>query len=116
MNVLICGGRSFTNKQVIEPVIKDLDPAEDVVIHGGAPGADSTAALLAEARGVHTAEVKALWDFYGPSAGPLRNQAMLHMKVDKVVAFPGGRGTANCIKQAEAMDIPIEQVGESDGD
>lgn len=110
MNVLICGGRNFTDESLIGPVIEALDPGEDVVIHGGAPGADLTAGKLARRRGVHSAVVFAHWDEHGPAAGPLRNQAMLHLDPDKVIAFPGGRGTENCIRQAEALGIPVERV------
>ena len=112
MNVLVCGGRDFLDRSVIGPVIDALDPGEDVVIHGGANGADSLAGLLARQRGIHTAQVIALWRLHGPAAGPLRNQAMLHLCPDKVIAFPGGRGTENCIKQAEALGIPVERVVE----
>ena len=114
MIVLISGGRDYADMQAIEAVIAGLDPAEDVVIHSGAQGADAIAGRLAYKYGIHTAQVTAMWRLHGPAAGPLRNQAMLHLNPDKVIAFPGGRGTENCIKQAEAAGIPVERVG-SDG-
>lgn len=114
-NVLICGGRSWPDETAIAAVIDTLDPGEDVVIHGGAVGADAIAARLAYERGVHTAQVTAMWTRYGPGAGPRRNQAMLHLRPDKVIAFPGGRGTENCVKQAKALGIPVERIGGKDG-
>jgi UDP-N-acetylmuramoylalanine-D-glutamate ligase len=32
-------------------------------------------------------------------------------KPDLVVAFPGGRGTENMVKQAEAAGVPVKKVG-----
>jgi hypothetical protein len=115
VNVLICGGRNFTDERVIGPVIDTLGPVEDVVIHGGAEGADLTAGKLARRRGVHSAVMFALWGEHGRPAGPLRNQAMLHLRPDKVIAFPGGRGTENCVKQAEALGIPVERIEAAGG-
>jgi ABC-type Fe3+-hydroxamate transport system substrate-binding protein len=44
---------------------------------------------------------------YGPSAGPIRNGRMLEYKPDLVIAFPGGRGTANMVKQARKAGIAV---------
>lgn len=49
-------------------------------------------------------------ELFGPGAGPRRNQAMLHL-AEKVVAFPGGKGTANCVRQARALGLPVERPG-----
>ncbi|MEM9912925.1 MAG: hypothetical protein AAF922_19365 [Pseudomonadota bacterium] len=44
----------------------------------------------------------------GRAAGPIRNKEMLDEGCpDLVVAFPGGRGTANMVKQAQAAGVEV---------
>ena len=81
-----------------------------MVIEGGARGADRLARLWARARGIHVATVDALWDYYDNGAGPIRNQAMLQLRPDVVVAFPGGTGTADMVKRAKAAGIQVIEV------
>ena len=58
------------------------------------------------ANGVVVEEFKADWDKFGRAAGPIRNAQMLREgKPDLVVAFPGGRGTANMVAQAKARAL-----------
>jgi hypothetical protein len=53
----------------------------------------------------------AQWKKHGRAAGPIRNQRMLDEgKPDLVVAFPGGRGTADMIRRAERAGVPVQQV------
>jgi hypothetical protein len=50
----------------------------------------------------------AQWKKHGRAAGPIRNQRMLDKgKPDLVVAFPGGRGTADMIRRAERAGVPV---------
>ena len=43
-----------------------------------------------------------------PGAGPRRNGRMLQeIGADALLALPGGRGTADCVRQAEAMGVEI---------
>jgi UDP-N-acetylmuramoylalanine-D-glutamate ligase len=51
------------------------------------------------------------WKLHGKSAGHIRNQQMLdESKPDIVIAFPGGRGTANMIKRAKKAGVEVFQV------
>lgn len=44
----------------------------------------------------------------GKKAGPIRNRKMIEKgKPDLVVAFEGGRGTANMVEQARAAGIRV---------
>lgn len=110
--VLVCGGREFWNPELVDRTLREVEP--DMVITGGAPGADYLAQLWAEGAGVHCAIVKAQWEKYGKSAGVRRNLAMLWLKPDLVVAFPGGRGTAHMLKSAQDAGVPVMEVS-SDG-
>jgi hypothetical protein len=48
------------------------------------------------------------WDKYGKLAGPIRNREMLEQNnPELVVAFPGGNGTADMVRQAAAKKIEI---------
>lgn len=83
----------------------------DFVIHGGAMGADLLAKKWAENRNVPSQEFKAHWGKMGKAAGHLRNARMIEEgKPDLVIAFPGERGTANMVKQAEAAGIPVHKI------
>ena len=113
MRVLVCGGRDYSD---VDRVYEELDAIfleEDAVeiIHGCARGADAIAAMWADERGVPVHAFPADWDKHGRSAGPIRNRQMLaEGKPDLVLAFPGGRGTANMIAQAKAAGVDVFEV------
>jgi hypothetical protein len=44
---------------------------------------------------------------YDTAAGPRRNAEMLDEKPDIILAFPGGKGTADMTKRAKAAGIPV---------
>lgn len=83
------------------------------LMHGDADGADSVAGAWARGHGVPEVRVPANWDFYGTSAGFRRNIAMAEMLTkrskdsDFVVAFPGGRGTADMIIRARRAGLEV---------
>lgn len=110
MIVLITGGRTYDDVDTLTRVL-DREHAIHhfrLLIHGCATGADTLSAIWAMKRGIHPAGVPALWDFYGRSeAGPVRNTVMLIVKPKLVIAFPGGRGTANMVEQAWQAGIRI---------
>jgi hypothetical protein len=113
LKVLVCGGRDFRNHIVANKALDLLDKEHKftVVIDGMAKGADELGFNWALSRGVKTERYRADWDAYGRSAGHIRNKQMLVEGVpDLVVAFPGGAGTANMIKQAEAAGIQVKRV------
>lgn len=110
--ILVCGGRSFSDLNKVFEILDLIHSRRNiaVIIEGGAHGADAMARLWAESRGVHLCTVKALWERYGKAAGPKRNAAMLALGPTGVVAFAGGRGTADMVKQARAACVPVKEV------
>lgn len=109
MKVIVCGGRDFDDERA---VFNAMDKAHaqrqfSMVIHGGARGADTLAGKWAEARGVFSARVDALWDAHGKAAGPRRNRAMLSLFPEGVIAFPGGRGTADMVAAAREAGVKV---------
>ena len=110
MRVLVCGGRTFGKYQVIVDWISDVMSScpIEVVIHGGAPGADSLAGKAAFALRLPVMVFPANRDGYGKQAGPKRNQWMLDLgQPNLVLAFPsiGSKGTWDMVKRAEAAGI-----------
>ncbi len=112
MRVLICGGRDFTDRELMHSLLDKLRPVIDVVIHGAARGADELADLWAQESGKPVMAFPADWTTHGRAAGPIRNKRMLvEGKPDVVFAFPGGRGTENMISQALAAHVLTARVG-----
>lgn len=116
MRVLVCGGRDFSDSLFISGVLENFhahDEYQDwVIIEGGARGVDTFAKKWAERTYIPVLEYKADWNKHGKAAGPIRNQQMLDEgKPDLVIAFPGGRGTADMVSRAKKANIPVEEVG-----
>lgn len=109
-SVLVCGSRSWQDYRAIFLAIQRIEP--NVVIEGGARGADRHARNAAHALHLHVASVPALWGIMGKRAGRERNAAMLALKPDLVLAFWDGesRGTAHMIGLAEKAGVPVEVV------
>lgn len=111
--VLVCGSRTWIDADTIRRRIGDLRGDHgDIVITGGAPGADTIAGSIAYRLGIHVATMPALWHVHGKAAGPLRNKAMLRLRPDLVLAFThGSAGTQDMIKRARAFGVPVEVHG-----
>ena len=110
MRVLICGGRDFLKWHYLEGALDIIAAGTPItcVISGGAKGADTLAEYWAYQRGIQREIYQADWTQYGKAAGAIRNSRMLKEgKPELVIAFPGGKGTANMIEQATAANIPI---------
>lgn len=110
MRVLVCGGRDFNDENVLYDALDEFHEQHNIgcIIHGGARGADALSSKWAAARNIETFSYPADWDQYGHSAGPIRNAQMLKEgRPMAVIAFPGGRGTADMVGQARAAGIDI---------
>ena len=110
IKVLVCGGRNFDDYDYLADKLDALDGryAIDEIIQGEARGADALAERWAKLRAVKCTGFRAEWSTYGRRAGPLRNLRMLQEgRPDLVVAFAGGKGTANMISQAKAAGVRV---------
>lgn len=106
MRTLVCGGRDFADWPYLSRMLDGAGVT--LVIHGGASGADTLAGRWASSRGIAVEVYPADWARYGRSAGPRRNAWMLGVgRPDVVVAFAGGRGTANMVGLARAAGVPV---------
>lgn len=112
MKILVCGGRDFADFVSLVRMMDELKPT--FIIQGGASGADSLAVDYAECLGIPYKTYPAQWSTHGPAAGPIRNQEMIDDgKPDVVVAFPGGRGTADMVRRAKKAGLNVIEVGAS---
>lgn len=94
------------------------------LVHGGARGADRLADLWGRQNGAVIARAVYPADWFpngrsgglDRSAGVRRNQKMLDAeKPDRVIAFPGGKGTADMVTRARAAGVEVIEIGRSGG-
>lgn len=118
--ILVTGGRNFEDKAFVFAVLdrlKEQHMSMSVIV-GDARGVDAIAAKWAKRRGVPIETYYADWSAWGANAGPMRNARMLLQGDPQlVVAFPGGRGTADMIRRAERAGrrvVSAEEVLETD--
>lgn len=120
--MLVCGGRDYANRERVFEVLDDVHAHGLItrIVHGGAGkklrdgtvlGADRLAEAWADERRITSQTYPADWDTYGNSAGPRRNAEMLTLESpDLVIAFPGGRGTADMVQRAINADVNVKMV------
>lgn len=106
--VLVCGGRDYADQETVFAWLSPMRTQIAVLIEGGARGADSLARHWAVMNDVPVETYRAEWEKHGRSAGAIRNRRMLEEgKPDLVVAFPGGRGTADMVRVAQAAGVDV---------
>lgn len=129
MRILVCGGRNYDDRERVHEILDEItnEDEETVIIHGGANGADLFAAQWAKENNVTVLPFHADWDDlttppifvkinkhgkqYNALAGFVRNQRMVDEgRPDLVLAFPGGKGTADMIERAEKAGIKVDRI------
>lgn len=137
MRVLVCGGRDYDRFAHVYDVLTEVQDEKgpfEVVIAGRHPGeepngTDYWAESWSFMERIPFYGFPARWGDlrhadavirkrrngtqYDANAGPRRNARMIaEGKPDLVIAFPGGKGTADMIRKARAAGIPVEIVEE----
>ena len=113
MIVLVCGGRDYGDITKLNQVLDALHIKTPItcVVNGGARGADRYATWWADEKDIAVRVYPADWDKYGEGAGPVRNQQMLDSeKIELVVAFPGGKGTADMVRRSKIAGLKVFQA------
>ena len=129
MRVIIAGGRDYKftvkDRKWLDSIHRNWNIEE--VISGMARGADLEGKEWADNRGIHVGPFPAKWDdldapnavirrrkdgkLYNANAGFDRNLKMAKYAKENtpsaLIAFPGGNGTADMIKTANRMGIPV---------
>ena len=127
--LLVCGGRTFYNAAFVYLTLDKLHAQHQFrdIIQGGAAGADALAKDWAKSHPeIVRWECKAAWldlshpdaviktrddgTRYDAKAGHRRNTRMLEWSPDLVVAFPGGDGTKDMIRQARAANVEVIEL------
>lgn len=112
MRVLVCGGRDYQDRARVFDVLDNLHAANpiDLLIHGNAKGADQLADEWAIGK-CDTSTFLPAWEEHGKAAGPMRNQRMLDEgKPALVIAFPGGRGTADMVNRSKSAGVRVVEI------
>lgn len=117
MRVLVCGSRYWKDRNFVYKTLNDLHAITpfSVLIEGECPigegGVDTMARDWANENGVPVLPFPPEFGPDGHVLGPKRNAQMLHEgKPDIVIAFPGGKGTRNMVKQAVEASVSTEEI------
>lgn len=108
--ILVCGGREYSDKKNVFEVLSKVVNKEDIIVHGGASGADTLTGEYGKEHGIKTEVHYAKWAEYGKMAGPIRNTEMLNSGINIVVAFKGGKGTANMVRKAKKENVKVIEI------
>lgn len=119
--VIVCGGRGYEDRAHVVSVLDALHGTRGIecVVEGGCRArrvdgtllsADRWAAWWARDYGIELVTVPANWEKHGKAAGPIRNAEMLRYNPSLVIAFPGGRGTADMVTKAKRAGIEVWEV------
>lgn len=110
MIIAVTGGRDYIpspeDYDWFDALTKSLGIT--LLLNGGARGVDRCIRAHCQRLGIKTKTYEANWKKYGYSAGPVRNRQMLDDGKPRVlIAFPGGKGTNDCIKAANERRIKV---------
>jgi predicted Rossmann-fold nucleotide-binding protein len=129
VRVLVCGGRDYRNWLHMYAVLASQHERHrfTAIIEGGASGADAGARTFGEQEGIPVETFPADWSDlshpgaiirtrrdgarYDATAGHRRNQRMLEEgRPNLVIAFPGGRGTADMVRRSRKAGVEVVEV------
>lgn len=85
--VIVCGGRDFSDYNAIAYELSQLNP--DLVVSGGAKGADDLALEWAFRAEVNAMRFPAKWSQIGKAAGMARNREMHDVVANEIAENPG---------------------------
>lgn len=110
MRLLVCGGRHFEDAEMVHHELTALHWRKpiSVVVHGSIAGVGIIAEAWARRHGIAVVRYPPNWEFYGKKAEGLRSDFMLtDSRPDFVVAFPGGRHTADLVQRAINVRLAV---------
>ncbi len=113
MRVAFTGGRNYTDNGSVATVLALLSHDNVEVLHGDAKGLDTLVRKIADRMYLDAEPFFADWDKHGRAAGPIRNREMV-ATADLLIAFPGGKGTEDCIRAAKERGIPVLRLEEGE--
>jgi hypothetical protein len=113
MKTIIAGGRDYVATCATWCFLDDVHSTLGIteVVSGCARGADAAGERWAEMRSIPIRRFPADWDKHGKRAGPIRNRQMAEY-ADALIAFPGGRGTQDMLRQARERGLLVYEYKE----
>ena len=111
MKAAVIGSRTFDDYCLLKKTLDELYPQIDLIVSGGASGADSLAERYAKEEGIRTLIFKPDWKKFGRAAGMIRNKDIVENS-DIVIAFWDGvsRGSKNSIDYAIKLNKKLKIV------
>ena len=108
MKVIIAGGRDITDYSLVSSALAESGFIPTEIVSGMAPGVDTLAVQYAQENNLPLQQFWAEWNFYGKSAGPIRNRKMAEYG-DALIAIWDGesRGTKNMIEEATKRGLKV---------
>lgn len=119
MRVCVTGGRTFDDRAWLWAgldLLHELSGGITEIIEGGAPGADVRAGEWSRHRlGKEPTVIPAEWERYSAGlqhgqknpAGMIRNNEMVKLKPDVILATPGGPGTEHMVKISQKAGLKV---------
>ena len=114
VRVLVCGGLMYSDRKRIFDVLSELhrERGIEVILHGGASGADLLSVAWADKNGLKAIGFPANWGRDGKLAALRRNQKIIaEGRPNLLLAFPGGKGTAEMVRFAREHELPVIEIG-----
>lgn len=104
MKLAVIGSRTFDDKNLLRKALDTFYPRIELIVSGGASGADTLAEEYAKEEGIPLQVLKPDWKTYGKAAGFIRNKDIVQAS-DVVVAFWDcvSKGTANSIQHGYTL-------------
>ena len=106
MTTIIAGGRDYHLTEEDFLWLDTIKPGISEVVCGGARGADTGGFNWGWSRGIPVKSFPADWKTHGKAAGFIRNCQMAKY-AERVILFPGGRGTAHMRQEAKKAGLII---------
>jgi hypothetical protein len=110
MRILVCGGRDYDDDNFIHLELTRFHwrTPITVLIHGAVSGAGMAAETWARRNSIDVVRYPPNWERLGKKAEGHRNTFMLaDSRPDVVLAFPGGRHTADLVEKAAAAGVRV---------
>lgn len=113
MKVIIAGGRSFSDYNLLREVCDHMlqNQIEVEIVSGKARGADALGEKYAKEKGYTIKEFPADWEKYKKAAGYIRNKEMAKYADAAIVFWDGNsKGSKHMIELSQEYNLKIKVV------
>jgi hypothetical protein len=113
MKVIIAGGRSFSDYNLLREVCDHMlqNQVEVEIVSGKARGADSLGEKYAKEKNYTIKEFPADWEKYKKSAGYIRNKEMAEYADAAIVFWDGkSKGSKHMIELSQEYNLKLKVV------